>query len=69
MKGKHPCEICTNLNCDGFEAECVWKIIYSQKYECNTYDCMMNHEGSCLGSFYDKCGAQTDTCKEVNDDD
>lgn len=29
-----------------------------------TYDCMMNREGSCLGGFYDKCGAQTDTCKE-----
>ena len=67
MKSEHPCDICTNLNCDGFEAECVWGIAYSKKNECCTYDCMMNREGSCLGGFYDQCGAQTDTCEEENE--
>ena len=67
MKEKHPCETCTNLNCDGFETECVWKNTYSEKYECCTYGCMMNREGSCLGGFYDQCGAQTDTCEEENE--
>lgn len=60
MDGEHPCNICENRICERAwnYGNCVWQYIYSASASCENYDCMLNHEGSCLGSFYDKCGSQ-----------
>lgn len=60
MDGEHPCNVCESRRCEDSECcmDCVWKHIYSPSYSCENYDCMMNYESSCLGSFYDRCGSQ-----------
>lgn len=60
MNGEHPCNICENKNCEEFNSdeECVWKNFWSESYKCLNYDCMLNYEGSCNGSFYGRCGCQ-----------
>ena len=60
MIGEHPCNICTNEICKKTETygDCVWQHICDKSFSCDTYDCMLNYEGSCLGCFYDKCGCK-----------
>lgn len=60
MNGEHPCNICTNRICEQTETcgECVWHDIYSESFSCNNYDCMLQYETMCLGSFYGRCGCQ-----------
>lgn len=60
MNGEHPCNICTNKLCEEPEnyGDCVWERVYSTSFSCNNYDCMLNYEGSCIGSFYGRCGCQ-----------
>lgn len=62
MDGEHPCNICTNQICKQTETygDCVWQHVYSKFYSCNNYDCMLEYEGMCLGSFYGRCGAMMD---------
>ena len=60
MDGEHPCNICTNKICEEPETygDCVWQHIYDKSFSCDTYDCMLNYEVSCIGSFYGRCGCQ-----------
>lgn len=60
MDGEHPCNICENMICKQPETyrDCVWNHIYSPSRSCENYECMLNCEGSCLGSFYGRCGCQ-----------
>lgn len=60
MNGEHPCNICTNRIFEEIETygDCVWQHVYSKTFSCENYDCMLNYEGSCNGSFYGRCGCQ-----------
>lgn len=49
---KHPCDLCKKTDC----CECVL-IVYNREYECHNGECFVNHDGSCLLGFYEKCGA------------
>lgn len=55
MDGKNPCDLCKRDDCD----ECSLRV-FALKYECTTYECMLNYEGMCLIGFYEKCGAWED---------
>lgn len=51
MANKNPCDAC-----DGCKEDCVF-IVHTQQFQCHNYECFLNHEGSCLVSFYEHCGA------------
>ena len=51
MEKKNPCDLC-----DGCKGDCVF-IAHTLQFQCRNYECFLNHEGSCLTSFYEHCGA------------
>ena len=54
MNGRNPCDVC-NRDCD-LGNECVFAG-YTVQYQCFNYDCFLNHDGNCLVSVFDRCGA------------
>ncbi len=52
MDGKNPCDVCRRSEC----IDCAL-IVYATKFECCSYECFLNYEGSCMIGLYDECGA------------
>ena len=53
LGGKNPCDICKKDDC----WECLLNSWSKKYYQCLTYECFLNYEGSCLISLYESCGA------------
>lgn len=51
MARKNPCDVC-----NGCVEDCVLNV-HTMQFQCLNYECFVNHDGSCLLSFYDNCGA------------
>lgn len=52
MNGVNPCDVCKNQDC----WNCCFNSV-TDEYECTNYNCFLNHEGDCLISVFEKCGA------------
>lgn len=52
MSGLNPCDVCDREFCSGCALYCS-----SGEYQCANYNCFLNHEGDCIISIFDKCGA------------
>ena len=52
MSGVNPCDVCENKLCVNC---CLFAATF--EYQCTNYNCFLNHEGDCLISVFDKCGA------------
>lgn len=53
MSGLYPCDVCESTSC----WDCCLNITSTKEYQCANYSCFLNHEGDCLISAFDKCGA------------
>lgn len=52
MNVQNPCDVCGKNYCD----ECVLSKT-ALKSRCSNYDCFVNHEGDCMLSIFENCGA------------
>lgn len=51
MNGRNPCDVC-----DGCKEDCIF-LVHTMEFQCTNYACFLNHEGDCLVSAFDNCGA------------
>lgn len=52
MSGLNPCDVCENEYCGNC---CLFST--TAEYQCANYNCFLNHEGDCIISVFDNCGA------------
>ena len=50
--GLNPCDVCDKETCFDCALYCN-----SAEYQCCNWNCFLNHEGDCVISIFDKCGA------------
>ena len=52
MDKRNPCDLCERTDC--FDCALDYN---SGEYQCCNWDCFLNHEGDCIISVFDNCGA------------